>query len=123
MNDDRVTNHLFNNKEFYQFFLLLQSLDDLKRTILMILAHIYPKEISTSELIQLLGYSKHSRYLYKSETLHALEVEKLITITKPSKNLTRLKLNDGNDLLKKFSNICASEGKALSGEFLGKLLE
>lgn len=118
-----MNNPLFNNKEFYKFFLLLQSLDELKRTIIMILAHIYPKEISTSELIHLLGYSKQSRYLYKTEILRSLEVERLITITKPSKNLTQLKLNAENELLQKFSTICFSEGKNLSEEFLGKLLE
>ena len=66
MNFYESTTCLFNNKDFYRFFLLLQSFDDLKRSIVMILAHIYPKIISISELTLLLGYSKQSHHLYKT---------------------------------------------------------
>ena len=89
----------------------------------MVLAHVYPKEISTSELTVLLGYSKESRYLYKNEALKALELENLIKLTKPARNLTQIKINEEHTLLKKFYQICKTEGTKLSEELLGKLLD
>ena len=103
MNVYESTTCLFNNKDFYRFFLLLQSFDDLKRSIIMILAHIYPKIISISELALLLGYSKQSRHFYKTEILKSLEVEKLIIINKPAKNLTQIILNGENELILEFT--------------------
>ena len=44
--------------EIYEFFLFLQSLDDLKRAFVMVLLHVYTKELTTSQLTQLAGYSK-----------------------------------------------------------------
>ena len=43
------------HREIYEFFLFLQSLDDLKRAFVMVLLHMYPKELTTSQLTQLAG--------------------------------------------------------------------
>ena len=53
------------SKEIYELFLFLQSLDDLKRSFVMVLAHVFPKELTTSQLTQLAGYSKSIKYVLK----------------------------------------------------------
>ena len=51
-----------------------------------------------------------------------LEKERIITITRPSKRLMLIKLNQDYNELIKFSDLCQTEGKALQELFLGKIL-
>lgn len=118
-----MTNALWTDKEIYDLFLLLQTYDDIKRSIIMVLVHIYPKEISGSQMATLAGYSKKSKYIFKSGALEILEKDKIITISRPAKRLMLIKLNDENRLLTKFSDICQSNGTALKELFLGKILD
>ncbi len=114
---------ILTNNEMYNIFLLFQSFDDIKRSILMVLVHIYPKEGSASQIAELAGYSTKSKYIFKSGALEMLEKEKIINISRPSKHLMLIKLNPEHDLLVKFSNLCQIEGKHLQELFLGKLLD
>ena len=115
--------YLLSNKEIYQIFLLLQSFDEIKRSIIMVLVHIFPKEVSASQIANLAGYSTRSKYIFKSGALEMLEKEKIIEIAKPAKRLMLIKINSENKLLIKFSQLCQVEGKDLQELFLGKLLE
>lgn len=111
------------DNEVYDLFLLLQTFDDIKRSIIMVLALIYPKEVSASQIAELSGYSKKSKYIFKSDALEILEKDKIITISRPAKRLMLIKLNSKNELLMKFSTICQTNGKILQESFLGKLLD
>lgn len=115
--------HILTNKEIYDIFLLFQSFDDIKRSILMVLVHIYPKEASASQIAELAGYSTKSKYIFKSGALEMLEKENIISISRPSKHLMLVKLNPDNNLLVKFSNLCQIEGKDLQELFLGRILD
>ena len=109
--------------EIYEFFLFLQSLDDLKRAFVMVLLHVYPKELTTSQLTQLAGYSKASKHVFKSKTIETLENEGIITVNRPYQRLMLLKLNSKNSLLEKFSFLFQQEGKKITEDLLQTLLE
>ena len=111
------------NEEIYELFLYLQSLDDLKRSLVMVLLHIFPKELTTSQLTLLAGYSRSSKYIFKSKVLEALESEKVIEINRPNQRLMLIRLHPENMLLQKFSLLCQQEGKLLTEKMLGVLLE
>jgi hypothetical protein len=111
------------NSEIYQIFLYLQSLDEIKRSFIMILLHISPKELSASQLTHLAGYSKSSRYVFKSKVIESLESEKIITVTRPYPRLMLIRLNLENILMKKFSHLCQQEGNLLSEQILKSLSE
>ena len=114
--------NLLSNTEMYKIFLLLQSLDEIKRSIIMVLVHIFPKEVSASQIANLAGYSTRSKYIFKSGALEMLEKERIIEVTKPAKRLMLIKLNSENELLIKFSKLCQMEGRDVQELFLGKLL-
>ncbi|MHA1991693.1 MAG: hypothetical protein ACW981_11590 [Candidatus Hodarchaeales archaeon] len=114
---------LLSDLEIYDLFLLFQSLDDIKRSLLMVLCHIHPKEVSTSQLADLAGYSTKSKYIFKSGALDLMEKEGLIEINKPTKRLSLIKINSNHDLLYKFAELCQNQGKQLNETFLGRLLE
>lgn len=114
---------LLSDEEIYKLFLIFQGFDDIKRSILMVLLHIYPKEVTASQLAELSGYSAKSKYIFKSGALEMLEKEKIIEISRPVKRLMLIKLNPENKLLIKFAELCQKEGKTLQELFLGKILE
>jgi hypothetical protein len=120
---DDQSNLSLTSEETYSLFLFFQGLDDLKRAMIMVLAHIYPKQVTATQLAQLSGYSKSSRYIYKSGALESLQKEEIIVIEKPTSRLMLIQLNSNNTLLMKFVDICQKEGKNLNEHFLGKLLE
>ncbi|MFX1250495.1 MAG: hypothetical protein ACFFCZ_02680 [Promethearchaeota archaeon] len=111
------------NAEVYELFLLFQSLDDLKKSILMVLAHIYPKTVTATQLSELAGYSTQSKYIFKSKALEALQKENLIEIRRPTKRLMLIKLHPDNVLLYKFATICQIEGDAIADQFWARLAE
>ena len=111
------------DEEIYELFLYLQSLDDLKRSLVMVLLHLSPKELTTSQLTLLAGYSRSSKYIFKSKVLEALESEKVIEINRPNQRLMLIRLHPENMLLQKFSLLCQQEGKLLTEKMLGVLLE
>ena len=111
------------DKEIHELFLLLQTYDDIKRSIIMVLAHIYPKEISGSQIANLAGYSRKSKYIFKSGALEILEKEKILVVSRPTKRLMMIKLNPEHNLLMKFSQICQDNGRILKETFLGKILD
>ena len=119
--EDKIENSL-SNEEIYELFLYLQSLDDLKRALLMVLLHVSPKELTTSQLTELAGYSKSSKYIFKSKVLESLESEGSIEINRPYQRLLLIRLNPNNKLLQKFSLLCQQEGKSLTESFLEKIL-
>jgi hypothetical protein len=117
------SNSLLSDIEIYELFLLFQTLDDIKRSLLMVLCHIYPKEVSTSQLADLAGYSTKSKYIFKSGAIDLMEKEGLIEISKPTKRLSLIKIKSDRELLTKFADLCQSQGKQINETFLGRLLD
>ena len=77
--------------------LLFQSLNEMKRSFLMVLAHIYPLSVSIKELLSISGYSSSSKQIFRSETLRSMELEGLIIIQKDLDKSTKIKLNDNDE--------------------------
>ena len=120
---DLQQNSHITNEEIYELFLFLQSLDDLKRSLVMVLLHLNPKELTTSQLTQLAGYSRSSKYIFKSKVLESLESERIILITRPNQRLMLIRLHPENTLLQKFSSICQQEGQVVTERLVKTLLE
>jgi len=110
-------------EEIYELFLFLQSLDDLKRSLVMVLLHVSPKELTTSQLTLLAGYSRSSKYIFKSKVLESLESENVIEINRPNQRLMLIRLRPDNKLLQKFSLLCQEQGHLLTEKLLQTLLE
>ncbi|MHA2363053.1 MAG: hypothetical protein ACXAC7_03785 [Candidatus Hodarchaeales archaeon] len=110
-------------EEIYELFLLFQGLDDLKRSLIMVLSHIYPKQVTATQLAVLAGYSKSSKHIFKSGALTSLTTENLIKIQRPTKRLMLIQISPNHSLLMKFSNICQKVGIHVQETLLGKLLE
>lgn len=117
------SNNSLSDDDIYDLFLLFQGLDEMKRSILMVLLHIYPKEVSATQIASLSGYSSTSKYIFKSGALEMLEKENLILISRPAKRLSIIKINPEHELLLKFSALCQRKGKDLQELLLGKILE
>lgn len=84
--------------ETYELFLLLHTLDEMKRSFIMTLSQIYPKLITANELSLLSGYSIKSKYIFKSHVLDSMNQEGLIDImTRGRKKY--IQLNSGHSLL------------------------
>ncbi|MHA2366085.1 MAG: hypothetical protein ACXAC7_19150 [Candidatus Hodarchaeales archaeon] len=113
----------FTNDEIYELFLCLQSLDEIGRSVVMTLSHIYPKQVSATQLSELAGYSRQSKYIFKSGVLETLEKENLIQISRPSKRLSLIQIHPNHKILVKFTKLCELKGKTLCERFLEKLLE
>ena len=111
------------NQEIYQLFLYFQSFDELKRSLVMVLVHLSPKQVTTSQLTYLAGYSRSSKYIFKSKVIEALETEKVIEVIRPYKRLMLIRLHPQNVLLQKFSSLCQQEGQLITENLLGNLLE
>ena len=109
------------DSEIYELFLLLQSFDELKRSIIMVLCHIYPKRITSAELSDLAGYSKKSKYIFKSNVLESLLIEKIITVEEENRKKL-IQIDEDFLLLVKFANLCNLKGKSVQEQLLAKLL-
>jgi hypothetical protein len=83
--------------EIYELFLLFQSLDEISRSVVMVLTHIYPKQVTGTQLS--------------------------IEIIRPTKRLLLIQIDAKHSLLIKFAKLCELKGKNLSERFLKKLLE
>lgn len=111
-----------NNTEFYDILLLFQSLNEMKRSILMAISHVYPLSVTIKELLIISGYSSSSKQIFRSDTLQSMELEGLIKIYKNLDKSMKITLNTEDEKLTKFAQLCQIEGKVTSEMFLGKLL-
>ena len=113
----------FTKHDFYELFLFFQSLNDLKRKIIMVLGHVYPKKVTINQLAELSGYSSVSKYFHKTKVLKILEEEQMIRIDVINKRIHLIDLNTENPLLFKFTMLCDDVGSTIKDKFLEKLLE
>ncbi|MFX0206613.1 MAG: hypothetical protein ACFFDT_11560 [Candidatus Hodarchaeota archaeon] len=95
---------------YYDLMMLLTSYNALKRQVLIILAHIYPVEVSASELAALCSYSKKSNMLYRRKPLETLEKDSMIILERVNPKLFRIQLNVANPVMDLLSQLCQTFG-------------
>ncbi|MCE7738415.1 MAG: hypothetical protein KAU62_11200 [Candidatus Heimdallarchaeota archaeon] len=96
-------------KNDYELFLLLSTLGANKIRAVLILAHLYPKAITATQLSTLLGYSMKARTIYRG-ILDDLQERELIFLDKLTPKVASIRLNHENDLLKRLIELAKSHG-------------
>ena len=109
-------------KTEYLAMMLLQSMDEIRRSIILALAHIYPKKVTATQLSLISGYSIKSKYLYKSRAINLLDEEDLIQVERIGKRLMHIQLNYDNILLRYLVELCLESGEKITNSLL-KMLE
>ena len=98
------------DESVYELIQLMASLNDTKRSILLALAHIYPRSVSGVQLSRLIGYSGKSRSLYRGVISHLQETE-MIQIDQLTPKLYAIRINYEHPLLTILVYICKTHGK------------
>jgi len=106
----------------YELVIFLQTLGDLKRSILLSLAHIYPRQVSIPQLSLISGYSRNSKYIYRSGAVDELKDENFIEVTKIS-GLQLVQLNPNSPLIQELIELCTSHGSETTTQLLTLLKE
>ena len=94
----------------YELVQLMSALNDTRRSILVALAHIYPRSVSGVQLSRLIGYSGKSRSLYRGVLSHLQENE-MILIDQLTPKLYAIRINNEHPLLSLLVDICRKYGK------------
>jgi hypothetical protein len=93
----------------YEMILLLSTLGANKIRAVLILAHIYPKAITATQLSNLLGYSMKARTIYRG-ILDDLEERKLIFLDRLTPKVASIRLNHENPILKRLIDLAKQYG-------------
>ena len=104
---------LFRTADIYDLIMLLSSLSELKRRIVLVLAHLAPKAVSGVQLTKLISYSGKSRTLYRG-VLDELATDGLILADKLTPRLYSVRINHENPLLLILINFARKHGEELS---------
>ena len=104
MSDDNLSHSI------YELIQLLSSLNDVRRAILLALAHIYPKSVSGVQLSRLIGYSGKSRSLYRGVLVH-LQEHNMIQIDQLTPKLYAIRINNEHPLLSILVQMCKEYGE------------
>ncbi len=105
----------------YELVQLLSTLNDTRRSIVMALAHIYPRSVSGVQLSRMIGYSGKSRSLYRGVLSH-LQENKMILIDELTPKLYAIRINNEHPLLSVLVEMCRTYG-AETREIYEKNLE
>ncbi len=97
----------------YELILLFSTLGANKIRALMILAHIYPKAITATQLSILMGYSMKARTIYRG-ILHNLENRELILMDKLTPKVSSIRINHEQPLLARLIKLVQHYGKDYS---------
>lgn len=97
-------------RRIYELIHLLSSLNDTRRSIIMALAHIYPKSVSGVQLSRLIGYSGKSRSLYRGVLSH-LQEDDMIMIDQLTPKLYAIRINAEHPLLGILVDMCKEYGQ------------
>ena len=96
-------------RSVYELVQLMSSLNDTRRSILIALAHIYPRSVSGVQLSRLIGYSGKSRSLYRG-VLAQLQENKMIMIDQLTPKLYAIRINNEHPLLMLLVDMCRKYG-------------
>ena len=97
-------------KDDYELLLLMSTLGANKIRVILILAHLYPKAITATQLSTLLGYSMKARTIYRG-ILDDLQERELIFLDKLTPKVASIRLNHENPLLKRLIELAKSYGE------------
>ena len=111
----------FGTVDIYDLIMLLSSLSELKRRILLALAHLSPKAVSGVQLTRLINYSGKSRTLYRG-VLDELVSDSLILADKLTPRLYSVRINHEHPLLQTLIQLAKKHGSEL-GAIYEKMLQ
>lgn len=94
----------------YELVQLLSSLNETRRSIVVALAHVYPRSVSGVQLSRLIGYSGKSRSLYRGVLAH-LQENKMILIDQLTPKLYAIRINNEHPLLSLLVEMCRKYGE------------
>lgn len=97
-------------KQDYELLLLLSTLGANKIRAILILAHLYPKAITATQLSDILGYSMKARTIYRG-ILEDLQIKELIYLDKLTPKVASIRLNHDNPLLKRLIDLAQDYGE------------
>ncbi|MEM2142672.1 MAG: hypothetical protein QXS20_04760 [Candidatus Thorarchaeota archaeon] len=94
----------------YDLVMLMSSLGDTRRAILLALAHIHPRSVSGVQLCRLIGYSGKSRSLYRGVLAHMRD-DNMILIDQLTSKLYAIRINEEHPLLQVLVDLCRRYGE------------
>ena len=98
---------------YYMLLLVLGTMTPLKINILMILSHLNPRQLTATQLTELLGYSKNSRVIYRG-VLDELSGDNLILIEKVTTKKFSIRLNTNHPQMRRLHELCISHGEEMT---------
>jgi predicted transcriptional regulator with HTH domain len=108
------------SKMVYDLLIAFSSYTELKRKILVCLAHIYPQAVSGSQLSMLIGYSGQARTLYRG-VLDRLKADNVILLDKLTSKLYSIRINHEHPLMKLLVEISQENGLEIKANYLALL--
>jgi len=105
------------SKMVYDLLIAFSSYTELKRKILVCLAHIYPQAVSGSQLSALIGYSGQARTLYRG-VLDRLKDDTVILLDKLTSKLYSIRINHDHPLMRLLIEISQENGLELKTKYL-----
>lgn len=105
------------SKIMYDLMMAFSSYTELKRKIILCLAHIYPQAISGTQLAQLIGYSGKARTLYRG-ILNRLQEDAVILIDKLTPKLYSIRINHDHHLMKFLIDLTTQHGTPFKKKYL-----
>ena len=108
------------SKEVYDLMVAFSSYTELKRKILLCLAHVYPRAVSGAQLSTMIGYSGQARTLYRG-VLDRLQADKVILLDKLTPKLYSIRINHNQRLMKLLVELSQAHGTQLKANYTSLL--
>ncbi len=110
-------------KKVYDLLMFLHAQDDLRRSIMIALAHIHPKQVTISQLSLISGYSRKSKYIYRSKVIDELSNQGILVVNKIMSNVQLVGLNPGNQMMQGLIELCQNNGEKVTSQLLNLIKE
>ncbi len=101
-----------NSTEVYELIVALNSFDSLKRRLLIVLAHIYPRAVSGIQLARLAGYSTKANALYRGP-LKSLQEDSIVLVDKLTPRLFSIRINHEHPVMSLLVKLCMEHGQEI----------
>jgi len=112
---------LFTTADIYDLIMLLASLSEIKRRIVLALAHLAPKAVSGIQLTKMISYSGKSRTLYRG-VLDELSADGLILADKLTPRLYSVRVNHEHPLIQVLIGLTKEHGHEIRSLY-SKMIE
>ena len=104
------------SQKVYDLILAFASYTEVKRKILVCLAHIYPQAVSGTQLSKMIGYSGKARTLYRG-VLDRLKEDNVILLDKLTPKLFSIRINHNHHLMKLLIDLSQAHGAKSRDKF------